>query len=72
MKRIMLLVTVALVMAAMMVTVAMPALADPPPITGGGNQFKGAQVVHCTEYFGFYGPGVYLATPSNNQIVTCL
>ena len=43
-------------MAAMVVASAMPAFADPPVVTGQGEQGKGAFVIHCKP-FGEFLPG---------------
>ncbi len=48
--------------ATMAVAAAAPASADPPPVTGGGSQGKGAIVFHCSQ-FGL-GNGVLVITPS--------
>jgi hypothetical protein len=70
MRRILSLIVVALVMAAMLVMTAAAALADPPPITGVGSQGKGAIVIHCEEFFGAEG-GNFVFTPSGNANVHC-
>jgi hypothetical protein len=60
MRRILLLVTVALVMAAMMVVMAMPAFADhgPHPFCGSGNEFaqEHIRVMAQNETPGLTGP----------------
>ena len=57
------------VTAALVVAMAGAALADPPPVTGGGSKGKGATVFHCSQ-FGLDN-GVFVITPSgkvhNNQ-----
>jgi hypothetical protein len=47
MRRIISVLAVMALMAAMMVASAMPAFADPPLVTGKGAQGKGALVIHC-------------------------
>ena len=67
MRRILLVLTVALVMAAMMVVMAAPAFArNGPPFSNSGHDptFRSAIVYHC-QYFG-YDAGAQASTSGNS------
>ena len=55
MKRILLVLSVAALMAAMLAVSASAAFAEPKTISGLGAQFKGAVVLHCGPAFGAFG-----------------